>query len=202
MLLKALVYLRIHQCARRIALCIGLAFIAGAGYYAYGAPFEHSFTIITAYQLDQSGQMPPGKWLEIASHYRVRTVVDLRSLKDATAIETERRALQDARLAYVSLPADPEPDNESVRRLLEIVGNSANRPVLVHCHHGTGRTVLLASIFLLEINVLKSETARRTVEPLHWCEHFPPDQPEGRYLLSYVRNRPRVTFVNVQEQNR
>ena len=50
MLLKALVYLRIHQFARRIALCIGVTFLAGVGYYAYWAFFEHRFTTFTAYQ--------------------------------------------------------------------------------------------------------------------------------------------------------
>ena len=186
---------------RRIALCVGLAFLAGVGCYAYWARLEHSFTIITAYQLDQSAQLPPEKLLEIADEHGVRTVVDLRSLKDGTAIETERRALVDTRIAYVHLPAEPETDDETIRRLLEIVGNPANRPVLVHCHDGTDRSVLLASIFRLGIDILNSGTAGRTVEPLHWCGHFPPDQPEGRYLLSYVRNRPKVTLVSRQEQN-
>ena len=196
MLLKALVYLRINQYARRIALCIGVVFVAGVGYFAYWALFEHRFTTFTAYQLYQSEQLPPEKLLEIADRHGVRTVIDLRTAEDATVMEAVRPALEGTRLAYIHLPTEHERDKYTVRRLLEIVGNPANRPVLVHCPLESGRSVLLASTFQIEIVNLSTETTRRTVGPLHWCGDFPPDQPEARYLLSYVGDRPKVTLVS------
>ena len=199
MWLNALVDSRLHRYVRRITLCIALAVLAGVGYSVYWARFEHGFTTITARQLYQSARVPPEKLFEIADRYGVRTVIDLRTAEDATATEAERQALEDNRLAYIHLPTAQEPDQQTVRRVMEIVGNSANRPVLVYCHLGSGRAVLLTSIFRIEIVNWDSETARRTVEPLHWCGHFPPDQPEGRYLLSFVRNRPRTTFVGPEE---
>ena len=87
----------------------------------------------------------------------------------------------------------------TVRRLLEIVGNPANRPVLVHCPVEPGRSVLLASTFQIEIVNWDIESTRRTVGPLHWCGDFPPDQAEARYLLSYVGDRPKVTLVSPEE---
>ena len=199
MLLNALVYLRIHQCARRIALCIGLAFIAGAGYYAYGAFFEHRFTTFTAYQLYQSEQMLPGKLPVIAHQYGVRTVVDLRKAEDAIPIEAVRPALKGTRLAYIHLPTEHEGDTNAIRRVLEIVENPANRPVLVHCHLKPSRSVLLASPFQIEIVNWDTDSIGRTVGPLHWCGDFPPDQLKARYLLSYLGNRPKVTLIGPEE---
>ena len=98
MLLKALVCLRINQYARRIALCIGVAFLAGVGYYVHWALFEHRFTTFTAYQLHQSEQIAPEELLEIADRHGVRTVIDLRTAEDATAMEAVRPALEGTRL--------------------------------------------------------------------------------------------------------
>ena len=199
MLLKALVYLRIHQYTRRIALCIGLAVLAGVGYFAYWAFFEHRFTTFTAYQLHQSEPMLPGKLPEIAHRYGVRTVVDLRTAEDATPMEAIRPVLKGTRLAYIHLPTAHEGDTYAIRRVLEIVENPANRPVLMHCHLEPSRSVLLVSTLQIEIVNWDTDSIRRTVGPLHWCGDFPPDQFKARYLLSYVGNRPKVTLISSEE---
>ena len=138
--------------------------------------------------------MPPDQLLSVASEHGIRTVIDLRPAEDAEAIEAERLTLADSELKYIHLPMRHDPAEETVLAFLNIVGDPANRPVLVHCHHGTGRSVLLASLFRIEFENWDNDTARRAVEPLHWRGNFAPEAPKGRYLLSYRPHRTRVLF--------
>lgn len=177
-----------------IGLSVGFGLLAIAGYYAYWAVVQHRFTTITAHQLYQSAQMPPETLLEVAAKHGIRTVIDLRTAEQAAEIESERKALEGSDLRYFHLPANHVPDEATVMKFLEIVGDPANRPVLIHCNHGTGRSVLFSSLFRLEFENWNNEIARRAVEPLHWRGNFAPEAPKGRYLLSYKRHHPRVIF--------
>lgn len=188
---------------RWTVVSVALILFAGVGYYGYWDLVQYRFTTITRHQLYQSAQMPPEKLLRLADKHGIRTVIDLRTAEDAAAIEAERIALTDSPVAYFHLPMKTEPDKEypddkyedTILRFLEIVGNPQNRPVLVHCHHGSGRAVLLASIFRVEFENWDRETARRAVEPFHWRGNFSPSAPKGQYLLSYERRTPTVTFA-------
>jgi len=180
---------------RRAGMLLGLVLLLAAGRLGYWSMAEHRFTAITPHQLYQSAQMPPEQLLRVAAKHGIRTVIDLRTSEQAEEIETERLALADSELNYVHLPMLHDPAEETVRQFLEIVGDPANRPVLIHCHHGTGRSVLLSSVFRVEFENWDNETARRAVEPLHWRGNFAPDAPKGQYLLAYRPHRTRVFFA-------
>ena len=179
---------------RRVGMLVGLALVLAAGRYGYWSVAQNRFTAVTAHQLYQSGQMPPDRLLSVAKEHGIRTVIDLRTAEDAEAIESERLALAGSDLTYIHLPMRHDPAEETVLAFLNIVGDPANRPVLVHCHHGTGRSVLLASVFRIVFENWDNETARRAVEPLHWRGNFAPEAPKGRYLLSYRPHPTRVIF--------
>ena len=138
----------------RVGMLAGLVLVLAIARYGYWSVAQSRFTVVTAHQLYQSGQMAPDKLLSVSKKHGIRTVIEF----------------------------------------LKIVGDPANRPVLVHCHHGTGRSVLLSSVFRVEFENWDNETARRAVEPLHWRGNFAPGAPKGRYLLSYQPHRTRVLF--------
>ena len=179
---------------RRVGMLAGLVLVLAIARYGYWSVAQSRFTVVTAHQLYQSGQMAPDKLLSVSKKHGIRTVIDLRTAEDAEAIEAERLALADSDLNYIYLPMQHDPADETVLEFLKIVGDPANRPVLVHCHHGTGRSVLLASVFRVEFENWDNETARRAVEPVHWRGNFAPGAPKGRYLLSYQPHRTRVLF--------
>jgi protein tyrosine phosphatase (PTP) superfamily phosphohydrolase (DUF442 family) len=139
--------------------------------------------------------MTPEELLRVTKKYGIRSVIDLRTSEDdAEGIDAERAALNGSPVTYYHLPTGHIPTDETVLQFLNIVGDPANRPVLVHCYHGTGRSVLFASIFRIEFENWDNETARRAVEPLHWRGNFGPDAPKGQYLISYKPHRAKVVF--------
>jgi uncharacterized protein (TIGR01244 family) len=180
---------------RLVLLTLGFASVVAIGRFGYWAVAENRFTTVTEHQLYQSGQMPPDQLLRVANKHGIRTVIDLRTSEQADEIEEERVALADSDLKYIHLPMLHDPTEETVMKFLEIVGDPANRPVLVHCHHGTGRSPLLASIFRIEFENWDNETARRAVEPLHWRGNFAADAPKGQYVLEYRPHGTRVLFT-------
>jgi protein tyrosine phosphatase (PTP) superfamily phosphohydrolase (DUF442 family) len=146
--------------------------------------------------LYQSGKIEPGELLDVAGDHGIRSVIDLRTFEDdAEGIEAERRALEDSDVAYLHLPTGHEPDEETVLRFLNFVGNPANRPALVHCYHGTGRSVLFGALYRIEFENWDNEKARRAVEPLHWRGNFGPESVKGKYLISYVPHNTTVVFA-------
>jgi len=173
--------------------------VLGVTRYAYWIAAEYRFTAVTEHQLYQSAEIPPDQLLDVARANGIRTVIDLRTSEQATAIDAERSVLADTGIEYVHLPVPDIPDSDTVMRFLEIMGDPANRPVLVHCHHGVGRSVLMASIFRIEFENWDNEVVRRVVEPMHWQGNFAPDQRKGAYLLSY---RPHGTTVSFSDQPR
>lgn len=171
--------------------------LAGGGYYAYWSEVEHRFMTVTKHQLYQSGRMNPDELLRVAAKHGIRSVIDLRTIEDdAVGIEAERNALENSEVTFFHLPTGHVPNEQTVLSFLNIVGNPANRPALVHCYHGTGRSVLFASLYRIEFENWDNETARRAVEPLHWRGNFGPDSAKGQYLISYVPHGARVVFAS------
>jgi len=147
---------------------------------------QDRFATVTKHQLYRSARMDPEDLLRVTEDHGIRSVIDLRTFADdAAGIEAERRALEDTDITYLHLPTGHEPDEETVLKFLNFVGNPANRPALVHCYHGTGRAVLFGSLYRIEFENWDNETARRAVEPLHWRGNFGPDSVKGKYLRAY-----------------
>lgn len=174
---------------------IGLWFVAVASYFLYWEYALHRFTAVTEYQLYQSAEIPPDELLDVARRHGIRTVIDLRRSEESPIeVAAERAALANSGVAYIHLLTKQVPDEATVMQFLEIVGNPVNRPVLIHCQHGTGRSVLFASLFRVEFENWDNETARRAVEPLHWRGNFAPNSPKGQYLLAYRPHPARLVF--------
>lgn len=181
---------------KAVLSALGISVLVGLAYYAYWAKALYRFTAVTEYQLYQSAEIPADEVLDVARSHGIRTIVDLRlSEESPNEIEAEQKALAGSDVAYVHLPATHVPDEATVMRFLEVVGDPANRPVLVHCKHGTGRSVLFGSLFRVEFEHWDNERARRAVEPLHWRGNFAPDAPKGKYLLSYEPHKMVLTVT-------
>jgi len=183
----------------KIVLLATAVIVAGIGsYMLYWEKVQHRFTVVTEHQLYQSAQMRPDELLELARDKGIRTVVDLRLTEDSREdIAAQAAALAGTDVENIHLPVEHVPDEASVMRFLEIVGDPSKRPVLVHCQHGTGRSVLFSSLFRLEFENWDNETARRAVEPLHWRGNFAPDAPKGAYLLEYQPREMKLVITGM-----
>ncbi|MFD1216570.1 fused DSP-PTPase phosphatase/NAD kinase-like protein [Microbulbifer celer] len=64
-----------------------------------------------------------------------KTIIDLRTPEEGTA--EEKTAVEATGMHYVNLPvAKGRPSDEQIQTLAEILADSGNRPVLIHCASG------------------------------------------------------------------
>ena len=170
---------------RRIVI-IGLL-IAGVvgGKYLYWAQADKRFISITEGKLYQSAAMSPDKLREKVQEKGIRTVVDLRSPRKE--VDRERTYLTELGVNYINLPSGQHPKDPVIDGFLEIMTKKENLPVLVHCKHGIGRSVLLAALYRIEFEGWSKEKARRTA---FWQSglgfEFLWFGDKGRFIKDYV----------------
>ena len=116
--------------------------------YGYWSVFEYRFTTVTEGRFYQSAEMPPEKLLEVVQKFKIGAVIDLR--KPAEKIEAERIALAQIGVRHFHLPTGQVPPDEVVEKYLTILDEPTNWPVLVHCRHGEGRSMLFAALYRIE----------------------------------------------------
>ncbi len=69
--------------------------------------------------------------------------------------------------------------------------DGASYPVLIHCHHGTGRSILYSAIYRIEYEAFSNERARAKTRFLLAGSSFDDGRSKGDFLIDY-RSRPEV----------
>lgn len=145
---------------------------------------------VTAGRVYQSGVLSDGDLRDAVRKHHLHTVIDLRKPPDddERAIEHEGEVLAELGVEHVRLPADQVPEDATVDRFLELMSDSSRYPVLIHCHHGFGRSVLFSALYRIEFEGWGNEDARRATRHflrLPWSS-FDDEAPKGSYLENYV----------------
>jgi protein tyrosine/serine phosphatase len=143
--------------ARALASLVILLLIAGPVLYAFHEQAQmRNFRIVREGILYRSAQMKlPG--LKRAVHdYGIRTVV---SLRDATTADdrAEEEYCRKEEMNFFRLPPrtwdttnGPAAAEENVRKFREIIADSKNYPILVHCFAGIHRTGAYVAVYRME----------------------------------------------------
>ena len=179
--------------SRRICfLVLALLLLGSLGVgavYGYWVVFDHRFTTITEGRIYKSGAMSPETLVDKVRRYGIKTVIDLRS--NSTKVDTERSALEQVGVQYFHIPSRQIPANETMEAFLEVMDNHADPPILIHCKHGEGRSVLFAAIYRMEYESWSKERARRASRFLSFLGSFSPDSRKGIFIRNYVPRRQR-----------
>ncbi len=143
--------------ARAFASLVILLLIAGPVLYAFHEQSQmRNFRLVREGVLYRSAQMKlPG--LKRAVHdYGIRTVV---SLRDATTPDdrAEEEYCRKEEMNFFRLPPrtwdttnGPAAAEENVRKFREIIADSKNYPILVHCFAGIHRTGAYVAVYRME----------------------------------------------------
>jgi protein tyrosine/serine phosphatase len=143
--------------ARAVASFVILLLIAGPVLYAFHEQAQmRNFRLVREGILYRSAQMKlPG--LKRAVHdYGIRTVV---SLRDATTADdrAEEEYCRKEEMNFFRLPPrtwdttnGPAAAEENVRKFREIIADSKNYPILVHCFAGIHRTGAYVAVYRME----------------------------------------------------
>jgi len=173
------------------ALALLLA-LGGAKYYHIH--YQYRLGTVTQGVVYQSGTMPPARMAQVAQHLGLRTVIDLRTFEtgqDSTnttplkVIHDEDAALAAVGVRHIHLPTGQVPTAATVAKFLAIVNDPANRPTLIHCYHGIGRTELFVAIYRMEFEGWSNQKARAQTRFFLPGSSFSDTAEKGRFLIDY-----------------
>ncbi|KQM40756.1 dual specificity protein phosphatase family protein [Chryseobacterium sp. Leaf201] len=188
-----------NSITKRILISLVVAAALVLAFVLYQKKIRYNLVTISENKVYNSGVVSPEKLADVVSEYRIKTIVDLRDGLVQTALNPETKkqvnaeeyaADQIAGVHYVNLPTDQIPEDSTVQKFLKIMDNPGNYPVLIHCHHGVGRSRLFSSIYRIEYENFTNENARAKAR-LFWefGSNFSKSSEKGIYLTNYKKRR-------------
>ena len=165
-----------------------LVILCGGLWYLNWSVLEHRLITISDGRVYQSGEMPLDDLADVVAEHGIKTVIDLR-LEPEHEITAERKALSGLGVRYEHIPSTHDPVPKTVDAFLAVTDNAENFPILIHCGHGVGRSVLFAAVYRIEYEGWDADTARRACRLFPWRGTFSPDGPKGSFLLRYRRRQ-------------
>jgi protein tyrosine phosphatase (PTP) superfamily phosphohydrolase (DUF442 family) len=179
-----------------------VAVLIAAAPYVWLVHVEHRFAAVTAGKVYKSAAIPPEEIGAYLTEHGIRTVIDLRDPGgERDALHPEHPAEIAAEAAavhavpgvrHVNIPSRQVPDAQTLAQFFAVLDDPAAYPVLIHCHHGTGRTEIYSALYRIEYegwdNAAARQGTRPVVEFLGYRSSFADGQPKGDFLMNY---RPR-----------
>lgn len=180
------------------------AFLVITGFILYNLyiiHFNNRFVTISKNRFYRSAAMPPEVLKKYLSKYKIKTVIDLRhgNVKDKlnpesiTDVELERRALKNLPdVNHIHIPSKQIPNEENLEAFFEVLDKETSYPVLVHCHHGSGRATIYSAIYRIEYENYTPEKARMHTKFPCWLNSFSLKKPKGKWLNLYAPRREKI----------
>ena len=126
-----------------VTLCLGAdAGVASAG--SREAPCENFGQVGAGLY---RGAEPDARCLEHLAGLGIRTVLNLRDEKDASADERKRALVLGLRYFNMPMSGFNRPSAADVQRVLAMVRAPENQPVFVHCKRGSDRTGVIVAVY-------------------------------------------------------
>ncbi|WP_405209176.1 dual specificity protein phosphatase family protein [Aquimarina sp. LLG6339-5] len=162
--------------------------------YVYHVHFNYRFTEVTSGKVYRSAAIPTDKIETYLKKYGIKTVIDLRigvvvdplnpSLSNDITKEHDIIETID-NVTHINIPSHQIPSQENLEDFFNILDKDISYPVLIHCHHGTGRAVLYSALYRIEYEDFSNEEARKnTVFPV-LLSSFDHGTPKGEWLKVY-----------------
>ncbi|SHE48077.1 dual specificity protein phosphatase family protein [Chryseobacterium takakiae] len=172
-------------------LFLGLAFAF------YQKKIRHNLVTISENKVYNSGVIPADQLPGVINDHHIKTIIDLRDGAEQTELnpETKQQVNTEASAAgkisgvhYFNLPTDQIPEDSTVKKFLKIMDDPKNYPVLIHCHHGVGRSRLFSSIYRIEYEHFTNEQARKNAR-FFWefSNNFSKNSQKGLFLTNYKK---------------
>ena len=180
-----------------ITTALVMILLFGLAFAFYQKKIRYNLVTISENKVYNSGVIPPDKLPGVINNHHIKTIIDLRDGAEQTALNPETRLQVNTEAAaaekitgvrYFNLPTDQIPQDSNVKKFLKIMDDPKNYPVLIHCHHGVGRSRLFSSIYRIEYEHFTNEQARRSAR-FFWefSNNFSKNSEKGLFLMNYKR---------------
>ena len=163
----------------------------------YQKKVRYNLVTISENKVYNSGAVSPEKLANFVSDHKIKTIVDLRDGLVQTKLNPETKKQVNAEefaadkiagIHYFNLPTDQIPQDSTVQKFLKIMDDPKNYPVLIHCHHGVGRSRLFSSIYRIEYEDFTNEKARTNAREFwEFGTNFSKNSQKGIYLTNYKK---------------
>lgn len=182
---------------RVIAVIISTLMLAGLG-FVYHAEWTYRFLTISKDKVYKSAAIPLDKLPSYLDRYNIKTVIDLRegSIIDPLnpaftndVIKEEALVKSMDGISYINIPSSQIPSKENLEDFYKVLDNPINYPVLIHCHHGTGRAAIYSALYRIEYENHSPDLARRKTRLLTKFSSFDDGSPKGEWLKQYKPRR-------------
>jgi len=180
---------------KKIGLLILIMIILGVGKEVYDVNINYNFETITEGKVFKSGVIPPEDLERYIEKNNIKSVVDLRypgtdDLLNNPEVPEELIAEKEAieklkNVNYFNVGSKQVPDQETLNKFFEVMDDSTNYPVLIHCHHGEGRAPLFSAIYRMEYEGMPNEEARKSTRVLVKWSPFDKVNPKGVFIKNY-----------------
>lgn len=180
-----------------------LLFLALVVAYVWFVHVNYRFETISEGRVYKSAAIPPQKLEGFIRGHGIKTVIDLRHpgvqdvLNPANLQEIEAEATALAKLGgvrHINIPSTQVPTRETLIRFFAVLDEEQAYPVLIHCHHGTGRAELYSSLYLIEYEGWSNADARARTRPViafaGYRSSFADGEPKGDFLMNYKSRKP------------
>ncbi|MBC7741575.1 MAG: tyrosine-protein phosphatase [Bdellovibrionaceae bacterium] len=106
------------------------------------------------------GGRPSEAGLKILIKKKIRTIIDLEDSN--SAIQAEKKFLANTNIRHISIPINSlrTPKDADVKKIQDLLNDSANFPIYIHCQHGEDRTGLMVGLYRWEHGMAAADAYR------------------------------------------
>jgi protein tyrosine phosphatase (PTP) superfamily phosphohydrolase (DUF442 family) len=175
-----------------------LALAALIAFYVWFVHFNYRFETISEGKVYKSAVIPPEKLERFITGHGIKTVIDLRdpgvqdALNPAKQEEIDAEASAVAAIAgvqHINIPSPQVPTKETLSHFFAVLDDEQAYPVLIHCHHGTGRAEIYSALYRIEYEGWTNAAARDRTRPVvqfaGYHSSFADGKPKGNFIMNY-----------------
>ncbi len=180
---------------KKIVILFAAIALLLTGKYIYDRHINNNFMTITEGKGYKSGVIPPDEIESYVKKYHIKSIIDLRfpgtgddvnNPEIPAELTAEREAVAKIPgVHYFNNGSDQIPNQKNLDVFFEIMDDTTNYPVLIHCYHGIGRAQLYSAIYRIEYEGFSNEEARSKAAFPVLFSSFDDGKPKGEYLKTY-----------------
>jgi protein tyrosine phosphatase (PTP) superfamily phosphohydrolase (DUF442 family) len=179
---------------KKLLLTTAVAVALLLGYDIWNMRINNNFGVITPNKVYKSGAIDADDIGGYISKYHIKTVIDLRDTQNQKTNRVEEKKAIDKidGTRYVNITSPQVPTKDNLKKFYSILDDNSSYPVLIHCYHGLGRTMLYVALYRIEYENMSNHDARWLTRPypiesfLH-DSSFAKGRQKGDFLIDYIK---------------